>query len=299
MNNVREILEELGYRINSTSSSYRCRPLYRDSDNNTSLSINKITGNFIDFPRNISGTFEELIRLTLKFDHLNKAKIWLENKNYKLDDSEQKPILKMNKIFDESEIRYFFPIYDYWNKRGISNEILKLFGGGVAMKGKMLRRYVFPIRNDEGDIIGFSGRSIANNSVKWLHNGKTSIRTYPYYINRQYIEETKEIILTESIGNCLALWEAGFKNALVMFGVRISDAMISLLIKVNPNRIIIATDNDGAGNSAANEIYNKLSKFFDINKLQIGTPLDKNDLLAILEDNGVEGIKKWYRGLEI
>ena len=44
MDNLREILESLGYTLFDFGREYRARPLYRDSDNNTVLKINKKSG---------------------------------------------------------------------------------------------------------------------------------------------------------------------------------------------------------------------------------------------------------------
>ena len=52
--NIKEVLFELGYtNIIENHKEYRTRPIYRDSDNNTVLSINKINGRFVDFARNV------------------------------------------------------------------------------------------------------------------------------------------------------------------------------------------------------------------------------------------------------
>lgn len=303
---VKEILVELGYTICDAGNSYRSNALYRGGNNRTSLIIDKNSGNWKDFVSGENGKLDKLVALTLKVE-IPVGRDWLKNKNYsKIEETDSRPLLKMEKFWQEEDLRYLFPQYDYWEQRGISKETLQLFGGGVAHNNelKMLRRFVFPIRDESGQIHGLSGRTLVNKEPKWKHLGPLKNRFYPYYFNRQFIEESKEVILVESIGDMLALWEAGFKNSIVIWTTSMSDTVIANLIKVAPRRIIIATNNDEgtaqeAGNRGAEKIFNKLIKFFDRDQVDDGVPVSYNDLGEILEKTGVAGIKKWYGGLTI
>ena len=79
--NIKEVLLELGYsNIMDTSKAYRTRPIYRDSDNNTVLSIDKTSGRFIDFARNITGSFDDLVKLSLNLTTIEEARAWLSTK---------------------------------------------------------------------------------------------------------------------------------------------------------------------------------------------------------------------------
>ncbi len=133
--------------------------------------------------------------------------------------------------------------------------------------------------------------------------GKKSTWTFPYFLNNLYIKEADSVILTESVGDCLALWESGFKNSIVMFGIKISPAIITKLIEICPKKIIIATNNDSenssAGNLAAEEIINKLSKFFDKERLFSAVPTDTNDLMDLYQRDGKNGILAWYAGISL
>ena len=49
-NNIKEMLLDLGYsNITEDGLYYRMKPIYRESGNNTVLSVRKDTGYFIDF----------------------------------------------------------------------------------------------------------------------------------------------------------------------------------------------------------------------------------------------------------
>ena len=74
----------------------------------------------------------------------------------------------------------------------------------------------------------------------------------------------------------LALWEAGIKNTLVLFGLTASSKMKQILISLNLENIYISLNNDkdqtGAGNKAASKIKNDLLNYFDENQLHVHLP---------------------------
>lgn len=83
MNNsdqIRDVLTDIGYSLRDYGKEYRAKPIYRDSDNNTVLSIKKDTGRWIDFKEGISGSFEELIKLSLNLSSIDDAKKFLVDK---------------------------------------------------------------------------------------------------------------------------------------------------------------------------------------------------------------------------
>jgi threonine synthase len=68
------MLLSLGYsNISEDSLNYRMRPIYRESDNNTVLSVRKDTGYFIDFSKQISGSFQDLVQISLKLKSDRKS----------------------------------------------------------------------------------------------------------------------------------------------------------------------------------------------------------------------------------
>ena len=101
---------------------------------------------------------------------------------------------------------------------------------------------------------------------------------YPFIFNHHIIRESRQLILVESIGDMLSLWESGVRNAGVTFGTDINRGLLKAIIRLDPSEIIIATNNDKnfAGQRASRKIYKKLSEFFDASQLKIRLPF-KND----------------------
>lgn len=279
--NVYQILTELGYKLKDYGKEYRTKPLYRESDNDTVLKIYKDSGHWFDFKENISGDLSSLVSMTLKLENSEKGKEWLKDKNFSFiyPQEQSKPLLKSTKKFDSEILQNLELNHEYWNKRNISNDILNQFKGGVAKAGKMKNRYVFPIFNITNNIIGFSGRDITNISkIKWKHLGEKN-DFYILILNSKIIEEQKELILVESIGDMLSLWQAGIKNVLVTFGTNLSLGILNYCLRIDVKKIYISLNNDSnknnAGNIAADKTYSRLKRYFDEKQLQIALPVKK------------------------
>ena len=90
----------------------------------------------------------------------------------------------------------------------------------------------------------------------------------------------------------LALWDAGVKNTLVVFGLNLSPSLMSLLIKLDPNKIFISfnddSDNNSAGNKGVEIALKKLNNYFDSDQINVAFP-DKNDF----GDMNREEILEW------
>lgn len=281
--NVYQVLTDLGYQLKDYGKEFRTKPLYRESDNDTVLRIYKDTGKWFDFKQNISGDINSLVKLTLKLEDMSQAQQWLKNKNFVSNNPAEinKPLIKSSKKFDTEILSRLEDNQEYWIKRGVDIETLKTFKGGVAKMGKMKNRYVFPIFNSKNNIIGFSGRDITNLSkIKWKHLGEKTEFVYPLFVNSEIIQEQRELILVESIGDMLSLWQAGIKNTLVTFGTSLSLAILNYCLKIDPKKIYISLNNDSnknnAGNIAAEKTQARLSRYFDKSQLKISLPPKKD-----------------------
>jgi DNA primase len=281
--NVYQVLTDLGYQLKDYGKEFRTKPLYRESDNDTVLRIYKDTGKWFDFKQNISGDINSLVKLTLKLEDMSQAQQWLKNKNFVSNNATEinKPLIKSSKKFDAEILSRLEDNQDYWINRGVDIETLKTFKGGVAKMGKMKNRYVFPIFNSKNNIIGFSGRDITNLSkIKWKHLGEKTEYVYPLFLNSEIIQEQRELILVESIGDMLSLWQTGIKNTLVTFGTSLSLAILNYCLKIDPKKIYISLNNDSnknnAGNIAAEKTQARLSRYFDKSQLKISLPPKKD-----------------------
>jgi hypothetical protein len=286
-NNYKEILINLGYtNITENAKEFRTKPIYRDSDNDTVLRVRKDNGCFVDFARNISGSFEELVRLSLNLTNIDDAKKWILGKyqNFNTEKRLVKPEIKMVRTFDKENLLKLVHDHSYWINRGISEETIRTFKGGVITSGKMKDRYVFPIFNHKEDLIGVSGRDLINTKdgtrPKWKHVGDKTEWKFPCYINHSEIKEEKKVIVVESIGDMLALWDCNIKNVVVSFGLDISVPLINMFLRFDLSKIYLSFNNDSENNSAGNiaseKNKNKLLRYFDQNQVDIVLPSKKD-----------------------
>jgi hypothetical protein len=119
------------------------------------------------------------------------------------------------------------------------------------------------------------------------------------HLAHKNIEESGEVILVESIGDCMALYEAGFKNVLMLAGLDISSKVMSYLNSFNLDKIIVSMNNDkhketNSGGIATIKTVAKLSQIYDLDQICINPPL-ANDFGDMLESNpsNIDIFSKW------
>ncbi len=290
MNNISEILTSLGYKLTDSGQYFRTSAIYRAGDNPNSISVNKKTGNFYDFVENRRGTLEELVQLTLKLKNVSDASEFLKTKHEFIPyTSDQEIKIDVTKTFSNEVLSKIIKNHSYWQGRGISKTVIEQFEGGVINEGKLKGRYIFPIYGPKKEIIGFDGRDVTfKKKIKWKIIGPKCEFKYPLFLNHQIIKDKNEVILVESIGDMLSLWECGICNTIVLFGTEISLAVLNFLLKININKIIISLNNDetgsGAGNRAAEKAKNKLLRYFDNHQVRITfPPIPFNDWNEVLK----------------
>lgn len=286
MENIKEILSNLGYNLKEYSKEYRTRPLYRDSDNENVLVIYKDSGRWVDFKENITGNLQDLVRITLNLSNNIEAKEWITQRTPNINTYTvyKKPEIKQVKCYPKDVLTKLVQDHSFWYKRNISDTTMQIFQGGILQEGRMKGRYVFPIFDKNQELIGFAGRDILNRNQKmcpkWKLIGDKSNWIYPTQVNLNILNESKEVYLVESVGDMLSLWEAGIKNTLVTFGLNLNVAILNTLLVLNPNRIYVSFNNDSeknkAGNLAAEKTKEKLLKHFDQHQIKIKLPTKKD-----------------------
>jgi len=296
--NVLDILRKLGYTsFRETQTHYAVRPLHRESDNDWAVAIDKQTGQWYDFVKKQGGTIYKLAALTKGFKTKKEVLDFLQmdlGPSGAEMEIQHRYELEEVKCFDKNLLCKLNKDHTYWIERGISPLTIATFEGGVASNGRLKDRYVFPIFDDRDNLIGFSGRNLIKTSraPKWKHIGAKSNWCYPLKWNHHIIIPKQEVILVESIGDMLALWDAGIKNTIVTFGVSISRSIIEFLLRIDAQRILLALNNDEDNNLVGNEAADKesrhLAKHFDEHQIVIALPDSKD-----FGEMSVEQIQAW------
>lgn len=300
---IKEILEELGYKLLDRGRYWQSNAAFRNGDNGTALQIWKNSGVWRDFVSNSAPLpFSKLLETHLGTnDKKELGKYFSQDYSATRQEPTQEDRLTMEKIYDDSLLENLFPHYSFYKQKGITEEVLKLLKGGLATEGHMYQRFVFPIYNEHGQIHGFSGRDMSQRSTvpKWKHLGRKTKWVYPYYVEgrksfptQDAIQDERSVIIVESIGDLLNLFEHGFRNVLVSFGLDISPKLLCHLTSLDIDRIILSFNNDSdkasnRGARAAVKNYLKLLNHFDFDVLSICLP-NKNDFGEMVDEDFAE-----------
>lgn len=141
-------------------------------------------------------------------------------------------------------------------------------------------RIIFPIFNIRGDVVGFGGRVLDDSLPKYLNSPETKIfnkSNILYGLNfARKNAESKQVILVEGYMDVIALYQAGFKNAVASLGTSLTKYHGQLLNKYF-DEIIICFDGDAAGIKATMrsvEILNEVGCQFRIMILPNGCDPD-------------------------
>ena len=155
------------------------------------------------------------------------------------------------------EIEYFtgYDTYrnysEYWETRGINAESVKRYDLGYDLeKGAV----TFPVRDKRGNILYVATRSIKN---KVFYYPKSSIK--PLYGVYEYLNDivNEELYLTESMIDTIYLRQFGY-NSVALNGLG-TKAQIDELSKLPYRVLIVATDNDVAGESVMKKVKEKIT----------------------------------------
>ena len=195
------------------------------------------------------------------------------------------PKLTVEKIYPEDTLSRLVPDYSYWIGRGMRVDVLKRLENGIAPigeKSKLSGRSLFPLRNMDGLIAGFSGRLVEENSFapKWKHLAKISRLTYPWNVTGEAIRRRKVAVLTESIGDLLACLSHGIEPTLCIFGLNLNGLIISNMISANVKTVVVSLNRDedaSKGQAAAQRIREKLSNFWADENIVIRLPNGHKD----------------------
>lgn len=166
-----------------------------------------------------------------------------------------------------------------------------------------INRIMFPIINEKEEIIGFGGRSIDGKEPKYLNSKESLIfkkksALYGINIAKTHIMKKDEVILVEGYMDTIACHKINIKNVVGSLGTAITEEHAKE-IKKYTNNVVLALDNDEAGQKATKMAILTLLKFdLKLTILLIETTKDLDEFFTINNANGFDILynKKlaWY-----
>ncbi len=133
-------------------------------------------------------------------------------------------------------------------------------------------RIMFPIWNNLGKIVGFTGRVLpefdTGQTGKYMNSPETPIFNksriiYGFHKSKEFIRETKSALLVEGQMDMIMAWQSGVKNVVASSGTALTQDHLRSLKRLT-DQIIISFDNDEAG-LAAGERAIDLAESMDFN----------------------------------
>lgn len=143
-------------------------------------------------------------------------------------------------------------------EKGLSLEIAANLG--VIRKGErgwydlLHGRLIFPIRDAQGQPIGFAGRVLDDGLPKYINSPESPLYRkssvlFGIDLALREIRLSRSVIIVEGYFDHLALYRAGIRNVLATCGTALTDGHIALL-KKHAEQVFLLFDSDKAGRSA-------------------------------------------------
>ncbi len=181
---------------------------------------------------------------------------------------------------------------DYLETRKISEELIELFHLGYAPSnrenilkylgeinnGEFINelgfkypkgtdffkdRLMIPVLDDLGRCVGFSGRTLVNEEIKYLNSREDETfqkRNILYNLNNAKRFSTDELYIAEGFFDVIALAKMQIKNAVALMGTSFTKEHIDLIKKYKYKAITFILDQDDAGQQATIKAANALVK---------------------------------------
>lgn len=137
---------------------------------------------------------------------------------------------------------------------------------------------VIPVVNG-GKVLEIYGRKLKDNLRKGTAYHLYLPGPHQGVFNIEALQVSKEIILCESLIDALTFWAAGYRNVTASYGVNgFTDELLAALKRHGTERVLIAYDRDAAGEKAAAELAEKLTKEgIDCYRIHFPKGMDANE----------------------
>ncbi len=198
------------------------------------------------------------------------------------------PLLLKTSKYYQQQLRQSKQAIDYLKNRGLSGEICQHFNIGYALSswdgllnelgktetirselvttGMLIKkdihfydrfreRVMFPIRDQRGRVVGFGGRTLGNDSAKYLNSPETPIfnksqELYGLYEAKRANQTLLYLIIVEGYMDVISLTQHGITCSVATLGTATTIKHIQKLLRFT-EKLIFCFDGDAAGKKAA------------------------------------------------
>ena len=151
-----------------------------------------------------------------------------------------------------------------------------------TMYSKFRNRVMFPIANESGRVIAFTGRTLSSDEKagpKYLNSPETAIYSksrvlFNLDLAKESIRALNYAILVEGQMDCVSVFGVGFKNVIASSGTAFTGAQAALLGRVT-KQVVVNFDPDAAGAKATERTLGLLvEEGFEIRVLTLESGFD-------------------------
>ena len=121
-------------------------------------------------------------------------------------------------------------------------------------KKRYTNRVIVPLFDISGNLVFFTGRSVDNNSLKYLSCDVKRKRFLPVYLGKKFPDT---VLLVEGAFDAIAVHQAGF-SSIPLLSMDITELQLFALLGIGFEKIVIALDSGEFDNSY--KLYQKLAK---------------------------------------
>lgn len=167
---------------------------------------------------------------------------------------------------------------------------------GTGCFDRFRGRIMFPIQDDNGSTIAFSGRRLeeSKDEAKYINSPETPIFEkskilFNFHRARLNVRKTGKVILFEGFMDTIAAERGGIANTVAVMGTALSHHHIVKLKRI-AKRVVICCDGDGAGWEAAKRFADSAVEHgLDV---QVATLPDRMDPDDYISANGADAFKE-------
>ena len=219
---------------------------------------------------------------------------------------ETKTIKKFRIGFVENEWR---SLYDFLKAKKFNDDEIEKAGlikrkeGSSGFYDRFRGRIIFPIFDNSGRVIAFSGRLFENSfkdeeviQAKYINSPETVLFNkskilYGYNFAKNDIRKRDFSVLVEGQMDIVMSHQAGFTNTIATSGTALTSDHLLLLDRLS-NKIAVAFDGDEAGLKAANKVAKMaLSIGMEVKLVEIPEDSDPADLIEKDKSKWIESLK--------
>ena len=172
--------------------------------------------------------------------------------------------------------------HEYGVSRGVRRETLQYFAAGLCLsKGTFSGRFVIPLHNEQGELVGYAGRSIDNREPKYLfpsaENGFYK-RYLLFNLHRLIADPSRSdvVVVVEGFFGCFKVTEAGYRSVSLL-GSSLTAEQEELIVR-HFKRAVLLFDGDGAGHAATDTGLQRLGRRMWVNAISLPDQVQPDQL---------------------